>query len=576
MDITTPIANPAPELQTAFQLKEVKTNLTKHRGAIMVVGIGGMGCGFVRGIFNKYTKCEESPLTLVALNTDADDTNKGLDFKPFLIGKTSTKGIGAGGDPELGQAAFTESCEEVKQFLEACKNDPQSPLQLVVVVAGVGGGTGTGATPGFVKLCDELKIPCFPSLLLPLLREGNSIWNHALKAIKEIEEHVPSTALYDNNLAITANPDIPFEKATESIREKMSATVKGFLDISLDVLNRNADINDILTRLGYVLGSEISYTAGGVAVVHHYQGKRKNQDQKDKDANNDTKPVNTYDLLNDMLKEFNSNYCVPQYPVGAKSCSYQLKYNDKAPVLQRDQNEWMGFLQAKCLEPKGDYSIKPSQGFDNSIPEGTYSMTLLLAQFVGSQKPSDYANACKDMWRQAQEKNLQEKSATWPKYPSENRPQDTQPTQPKLPTSQEATTDAQKSRTSKTIKPGTLLTFTPGGSSTKVSPQTTVGTLANAAASAAPKVECSVPLTTQNTLFSNLMPPTEQKAITQPNGHDDAQTKDTKGAMSVVEVTEELLKNFQDDAEQPDTAPRQHSKGWDDLCKANERLKGID
>lgn len=598
MDNTIPNSPNPPELERAVQLHEIPTKRTKHRGAIMAVGVGGMGSGFVRQTSDYCADQDNLPFILVAINTDADDAARGKNIREFIIGKSLTNCIGAGTDPEVGKEAFKESKEELKAFLEERKNDSENPLQLVVVVAGLGGGTGTGATPGFVALCDELKIPCFPCLLLPLNSEGNASWDHAIQAINEIQQHVPSTALYDNNQAITSHPDLSSEAITKDIREKIGATVKGFLDISLDVLERNADINDILTRLGYKLLPELSYTPGGMAVVYNYKGYSRPVEQsthskqtqpassdllvssnEEQSADSKHSPNNNYDLLDDMLNEFKSNYCIPQHPTTASAFTYQLKYNEASSVTEGTKNIWLSFMRYKILEPNGDFSCKPAQGLDESLPEGVYSMTCLLAQFSNKKSPADFAQASREHWQKKQKETFAEMKAEWDAIPGFDQvdnlqAEEEEPTAPTQPHAKSA-----KSTSSKSIKPGTVLTFPQGDRSTRVAPQTTMGNLANAAAATTPTVECSVVPPAQDTLFSALPPkpqplPTDPDMTAAPSAtmDSDPQSDLPNPPLSVAEMTKEILDAHLPPENQPPQTPTHHSGGWDDLLQENDRL----
>ena len=111
-----------------------------HQAKIVVVGGGGGGSNTV----NRLSELGVTGATTIALNTDAKHLSITKADKRILIGKGVTKGLGAGGYPEVGKQAALESKEELKRVLNGA--------DLVFVTAGLGGGTGTGAIPVVARI----------------------------------------------------------------------------------------------------------------------------------------------------------------------------------------------------------------------------------------------------------------------------------------------------------------------------------------------------------------------------------------------------------------------------------------
>ena len=106
---------------------------------IRVIGIGGAGCNAV----NRMIDANLSGVNYVAVNTDKQALNKSKAEHKIQIGEKLTRGLGAGGNPEIGQKSAEESLEAIEEFV--------SGADMVFITAGMGGGTGTGAAPIIAK-----------------------------------------------------------------------------------------------------------------------------------------------------------------------------------------------------------------------------------------------------------------------------------------------------------------------------------------------------------------------------------------------------------------------------------------
>src|SRR5665647_3072333 len=106
---------------------------------IKVVGIGGAGCNAV----NRMIDANLQGISFIAVNTDRQALNSSKADTKIQIGEKLTKGLGAGGNPEVGQRSAEESLEKLEKFLK--------DSDMVFITAGMGGGTGTGAAPIIAK-----------------------------------------------------------------------------------------------------------------------------------------------------------------------------------------------------------------------------------------------------------------------------------------------------------------------------------------------------------------------------------------------------------------------------------------
>ncbi|MCK4795751.1 MAG: cell division protein FtsZ, partial [Spirochaetes bacterium] len=117
--------------------------LKAGRANIKVFGVGGMGCNAVTWLYNKGVE----GATIYAANTDALHLSVSKADEKLLIGKELTRGLGAGGNPQVGREAAKETLSELKKSVTSA--------DMVFVLTGMGGGTGTGAAPVIAQLAKE-------------------------------------------------------------------------------------------------------------------------------------------------------------------------------------------------------------------------------------------------------------------------------------------------------------------------------------------------------------------------------------------------------------------------------------
>ena len=120
--------------------------LEEQNANIIVIGVGGGGCNAVNRMIDENPK----GVTFVAVNTDAQALATCKAENKLQIGEKLTKGLGAGGNPEIGQKSAEESLEEIAKHIQGA--------EMVFVTAGMGGGTGTGAAPIIAKAAKERGI----------------------------------------------------------------------------------------------------------------------------------------------------------------------------------------------------------------------------------------------------------------------------------------------------------------------------------------------------------------------------------------------------------------------------------
>jgi cell division protein FtsZ len=113
---------------------------------IKIIGVGGAGGNAI----NTMIENELNGVEFIAANTDADDLTKSRAKMKLQLGKKLTRGLGTGANPEIGSRSAEESKDEIKSHLDGA--------DMIFLAAGMGGGTGTGATPVIAKIAREMGI----------------------------------------------------------------------------------------------------------------------------------------------------------------------------------------------------------------------------------------------------------------------------------------------------------------------------------------------------------------------------------------------------------------------------------
>ena len=152
---------------------------------IMVVGVGGAGGNAVNHMWNLGIK----DVGFMVCNTDAQALDNSPVEEKVQLGR---EGLGAGNDPENGRKAAIESLDDIRRRLEA------AGTRMLFVTAGMGGGTGTGASPVIAKLAHEMGILTVGIVTSPLAVEGKIRYEQAFRGIEELSRNVDSLLVINN------------------------------------------------------------------------------------------------------------------------------------------------------------------------------------------------------------------------------------------------------------------------------------------------------------------------------------------------------------------------------------------
>src|SRR4030043_2277671 len=218
--------------------------LKAGKANIKVVGVGGMGCNAVTWLFNKGI----NGATVYATNTDALHLSVSKSDEKILIGKELTRGLGCGGMPQRGREAAKEALAELKKAVGGA--------DMVFVLAGMGGGTGTGAAPVISQIAKESGAVVIGVVTMPFESEKARV-DKAEFGLQELREVTDTTIVLDNTRLVDLAGQLPIEQAFAVANELVSTMIKGIVEtitlpslINLDY----ADVSAIMRN-------------GGVAVI---------------------------------------------------------------------------------------------------------------------------------------------------------------------------------------------------------------------------------------------------------------------------------------------------------------------
>ncbi|MBU1157908.1 MAG: hypothetical protein KKE24_01045 [Candidatus Thermoplasmatota archaeon] len=156
---------------------------------IAVVGCGGAGSNIVHRMYWKHNRVET-----VAINTDEEHLRKTDAHRKVLIGKNVSFGKDAGGYPEIGEHCAEKAREVIREAIKG--------YDIVFVVAGMGGGTGTGVAPIVANVAKEMNAISFAVPILPFEVEGANRMKTAVDGLAKLKDNASFTIVLDNNKLI--------------------------------------------------------------------------------------------------------------------------------------------------------------------------------------------------------------------------------------------------------------------------------------------------------------------------------------------------------------------------------------
>ena len=236
-------------------------SLEAARTKIKVIGVGGAG----KNAIDHMIENEVQGVEFIAVNTDAQDLKYSKARNRLLIGRNTTRGHGAGANPDVGRMAALESEEEIREMV--------SDADMVFITCGMGGGTGTGAAPVIAKVARENNCLTIGICTKPFLFEGPERMNNAVAGLTALREYVDTLIVIPNQrLLQIVDPSTPMLEAYREADNVLRKGVQGIAEIISipGMINIDfADVKHVMANSGTALMGIGAATGPDRALGHH-------------------------------------------------------------------------------------------------------------------------------------------------------------------------------------------------------------------------------------------------------------------------------------------------------------------
>ena len=206
-----------------------------NAAVIKVIGVGGGGCNAV----NRMIESGLQGAQFIAINTDIQALNRCKAETRIQIGEKLTRGLGAGGNPDIGQRSAEESIDRITEILEGA--------DMVFITAGMGGGTGTGAAPIIAKASKDMGILTVAVVTKPFsVFEGKKKMKQAELGLEYLKKYVDSLIVVPNDkLLETSSSNTTMVEAFDMADDILRQGVQGITDLISDYALINVDFADV-------------------------------------------------------------------------------------------------------------------------------------------------------------------------------------------------------------------------------------------------------------------------------------------------------------------------------------------
>ncbi|MBM3432582.1 MAG: cell division protein FtsZ [Bacteroidetes bacterium] len=212
-------------------------DLPKEKSSILkVIGVGGGGGNAANYMFNQQVE----GANFIICNTDAQALSESPIPNRIQLGPHLTQGLGAGANPDIGRQATEESLEEIKRILEV-------NTKMAFITAGMGGGTGTGGAPIIAKICKDLGILTVGIVTTPFSYEGKKRLQQAEEGIKNLQEHVDTLIVINNDKLRHQYGNLKMREAFERADNVLATAARCITDVISSTGQINVDFADVCT-----------------------------------------------------------------------------------------------------------------------------------------------------------------------------------------------------------------------------------------------------------------------------------------------------------------------------------------
>lgn len=211
----------------------LKDFVERVKARIVIMGVGGAGSNTI----TRLNAIGVDAVETVAVNTDAQHLLATVADRKILLGKELCGGNGSGGDPRIGEEAAKESSEELKEFLQG--------TDILFIMAGLGGGTGTGASPIIAEVAKQVGAVVVSIVTLPFSAEGSKKKEVAMEGLAKLAESSDTIVVVNNDRILDIAKELPLHQAFFISDEIVARAVKGIVEIVMKPGLINVDLADL-------------------------------------------------------------------------------------------------------------------------------------------------------------------------------------------------------------------------------------------------------------------------------------------------------------------------------------------
>ena len=199
---------------------------------VKIIGVGGSNA------VNRMIDADVQGVQFIALNTDAQALVRSLTTTQMVMGEKLTRGLGAGGDPALGEKAAEASMDEIRALIRGA--------DMVFITAGLGGGTGTGAAPIVAEIAREERALAVGVVTMPFAFEGTRRMRVAEKGVEMLRDRVDALIVVPNDRLLSlGDHNLPFIEAFRLADDVLRQGVQGISDLVTTTGLINVDFADV-------------------------------------------------------------------------------------------------------------------------------------------------------------------------------------------------------------------------------------------------------------------------------------------------------------------------------------------
>lgn len=217
---------------------EITSDIKTNMPTILVIGIGGAGNNAVDRMIDEKL----SNVSFVTVNTDLQDLDDSKAPVHIQIGTKLTGGLGAGSNPEVGEASARENEEDIEKILTG--------VDMAILTCGLGGGTGTGAIPVIAEMCKSRGILTVAVVTTPFTFEGSTRAVSAASGLEKLKKHVDTLLIIPNDKLLTLKDKAFYLDDAFPIADSvLKYTIESITNIVFNKGIINLDFNDLKTTL---------------------------------------------------------------------------------------------------------------------------------------------------------------------------------------------------------------------------------------------------------------------------------------------------------------------------------------